>query len=234
MTTKPGSPNFAAVPATAPLALFDMDRTLVETHTAKLYVRFQRDQGEMGAWMALRASIWLAQYTLGIVNAESVAERVLRDYRGKDADWLLERCRGWFSEYVEPEVSPVGRRRVREHVERGSHVAIATSAVRQIAQPLAEHLGIPDLVCSELEQRNGRLTGEFCQPLCYAEGKRERAQALAASLGTRLSLATFYTDSITDAPLLEAVGQPVAVNPDSRLRRLAQRRGWRMENWLSR
>jgi len=123
---------------------------------------------------------------------------------------------------------------VREHVENGNHVAIATSAVRQIAQPLAEHLSITNLVCSELEQRDGRLTGEFCAPLCYAEGKRQRARALATSLGTELRRATFYTDSITDAPLLEAVGTPVAVNPDARLRRLARRRGWRIEDWLER
>lgn len=225
-------PDSVTVHTACPLALFDMDRTLVDTHTAKLYVQFQRDRREVGPWMAMRAAIWIMQYTLGIVDAERVAQRVLRDYEGKEESWLLERCRGWFSDYVLPRVSAVGRKRVHEHLERGTRVAIATSAVRQLAQPLAEHLGIDDLVCSELEVNNGRLTGGFRAPLCYAEGKCSRARALAESIGTDLAHATFYTDSITDAPLLEAVGSPIAVNPDARLRRLAERRGWPIEEWI--
>jgi phosphoserine phosphatase len=77
------------------------------------------------------------------------------------------------------------------------------------------------------------LTGTFERPLCYGAGKLERARALVHSLGSTLEQAVFYTDSITDLPLLEAVGQPVAVNPDPRLRRVARRRGWPIEDWLS-
>jgi HAD superfamily hydrolase (TIGR01490 family) len=216
------------------LSLFDMDRTLVDTHTAKLYVRFQRDQREVGALTALRASFWLAQYTLGIVNAERVAAQVLADYRGKEEAWLAERCHDWFDRYVRPRVSSVGRDRVAEHRQRGSRIVIATSAVRQMVEPLARHLGIDDLVCSELQVEHGKLTGGVVAPLCYADGKRRRALALATAVGSDLGQASFYTDSITDAPLLEAVASPVAVNPDSRLRRLAVRRGWPIEEWLAR
>lgn len=219
------------MPEQRAIAFFDMDRTLVEMHTAKLYVRFQRDQREIGPVMALKASYWLLEYTLGIVNAERVARRVLSDYRGKEDAWLAQRCRGWFDEYVLPHVSDTGRQRVLEHRARGERVVIATSAVRQIVQPLADHLGIEDVICSELEVRGGKLTGEFVEPLCYADGKLERAREFAQRLGSDLGQAAFYTDSITDAPLLSLVGRPIAVNPDARLRRLALRRGWPIELW---
>jgi phosphoserine phosphatase len=111
-------------------------------------------------------------------------------------------------------------------------VAIASSAVRQVVQPLAEELSIPHVICSELEVCSGELTGEFDRPLCYGAGKRERAEAFARALGSDLEHAAFYTDSITDLPLLEAVGTPIVVNPDARLRRMALRRNWPIEDWL--
>jgi HAD superfamily hydrolase (TIGR01490 family) len=209
-----------------------MDRTLVDTHTAKLYVRFQRDLGEIGALEAIRTSYWIFQYTVGVIKAEEVALRALQGYRGKSETWLTERCQKWFQSHVRARVSHTGRARVLEHQQAGHGVAIATSSVRQAAQPLAEELSIPHLVCSELEVREGFLTGAFSPPLCYGFGKLERAQALVRSLGGELRRAAFYTDSITDLPLLEAVGQPVVVNPDARLRRVAKRRGWPIENWM--
>ncbi|HEU4578813.1 MAG TPA: HAD-IB family hydrolase [Polyangiaceae bacterium] len=215
------------------VALFDMDRTLVDVHTARLYLRLQRELGEVGLLEALRGSYWLLQYGFGWIQAESVALRLLADYRGRPEEWLRERCRQWFQSHVRVWVSSVGRARVLEHQAAGHAVAIATSAVRQAALPLAEELAIEHLVCSELEVESCALTGTFERPLCYGSGKLERARSLVQSLGSSLEQAIFYTDSITDLPLLEAVGQPVAVNPDPRLRRLARRRGWPIEEWRS-
>jgi len=215
------------------VALFDMDRTLVDVHTARLYLRLQRELGEINVLEALRSSYWLLQYGLGWIKAESVALRLLADYRGRPEEWLRERCRQWFQSHVRVWVSSVGRARVLEHQAAGHAVAIATSAVRQAALPLAEELAIEHLVCSELEVESLALTGMFERPLCYGAGKLERARALVHSLGSTLEQAVFYTDSITDLPLLEAVGQPVAVNPDPRLRRVARRRGWPIEEWRS-
>ncbi len=214
------------------VALFDMDRTLVDTHTAKLYVRFQRDLGEIGPLETLRATYWILQYSIGVINAEQVARHVLEGYRGKTDEWLTDRCQKWFESHVLEQVSSVGRVRVREHMKAGHAVAIATSAVRQVAAPLARELAIPHLICSELEVRDGELTGSFNRPLCYGEGKLERAKAFLRSVGARLEQVAFYTDSITDLPLLEAVGQPMVVNPDARLRRAARQRGWPVEDWI--
>ncbi len=221
------------MPAAPVVALFDMDRTLIDTHTAKLYIRFQRDLGEVGAFEALRTSYWLLQYTIGVIDAKQVALHVLQGYRGKSDAWLTERCQGWFKSHVREHISSIGRARVREHLKAGHAVAIATSAVRQVAEPLASELSIPHLVCSELEVRAGELTGSFDWPLCYGQGKLDRAAALLHQLGAGLEQTAFYTDSITDLPLLEAVGHPIVVNPDARLRRAARRRGWLIEDWIA-
>jgi HAD superfamily hydrolase (TIGR01490 family) len=222
-----------ASPDAKVVALFDMDRTLVDTHTAKLYVRFQRDLGEIGILDTLRTSYWILEYTIGVIDAEQVARRVLASYRGKSDAWLTDRCQRWFQSHVRERVSAIGRARVREHLKAGHEVAIATSAVRQVAEPLARELSIPHLICSELEVQDGELTGAYIPPLSYREGKLERAKVFLESVGADLEHAAFYTDSITDLPLLEAVGHPVVVNPDARLRRAARRRGWLIEDWIA-
>lgn len=213
-------------------ALFDMDRTLIRRDTASLYVKYQRDLGEVGRGYSLRVGWWLLKYTFGVIDAEKVAERALESYRGKEEAWMVERCRGWFRDYVLPHVTPAGREAVARHRAAGDVVVIVTGATRYAAEPLARELGIDHVVCTELEVDSaGCFTGRLEPPMCYGTGKITRTEVLAARHDFALSEACFYSDSITDRPLLEQVAEPVVVNPDARLRRLAKQRGWRVERW---
>jgi HAD superfamily hydrolase (TIGR01490 family) len=121
---------------------------------------------------------------------------------------------------------------VGHHHARGDVVAIVTGASLYVARPVARALRIEHVVASELEVgTDGRFTGRIVAPLCYGRGKIERAGRLAAELGFDLRESTFYSDSLTDLPLLEHVAEPVVVNPDPRLARVAKQRGWRVERW---
>lgn len=213
-------------------ALFDMDRTLVRKETASLYVRFQREIGEARRRDLLRVTYWVAQYTLGIIDAPDVARRALRTLEGTTESAMSARCDDWFRRWVEPHVCDLGRRAVEHHRERGDLLAIVTGASPYAARPLARRLDIPHVVASELEvDANGRFTGKFVEPLCIGEGKVERTKRFAKEQGFVLEESTFYSDSHTDLPLLELVREPVIVNPDPRLKRVAKRRGWRIEVW---
>lgn len=213
-------------------ALFDMDRTLVRKETASLYVQYQRSIGEATRKDAVRVLYWVAQYTLGVIDAPQVAARVATGFAGISEAALAARCDDWFRRYVEPHVCDLGRRAVERHRAEGDVLAIVTGASSYAARPLARRLGIPHLVTSELEvDARGTLTGRLVEPLCYGEGKLARTRRLADELGFRVEEATFYSDSFTDLPLLEAVAQPIVVNPDARLRRVANERGWRIERW---
>ncbi len=213
-------------------ALFDMDRTLIRRDSASLYVRYQRDVGEASLSTSLKVGWWLLQYTLGIVNADRVAEEALRDFRGKREAWMIESCEKWFVDYVLEHVCAAGREAVSRHREAGDLVAIVTGATPYAAKPLARELGIDHVVCTELEvDEGGCFTGRVNKPLCYGNGKIERLAAIAEREGFALEDATFYSDSITDLPLLERVKTPIVVNPDARLRRVARLRGWRIERW---
>jgi HAD superfamily hydrolase (TIGR01490 family) len=213
-------------------ALFDLDRTLVRRETASLYVRYQREIGEATWRDALRVTYWVAQYTLGVIDAPAVAARVMASYAGMPETVFAARCDDWFHRFVEVHICDRGREAVRLHRERGEEVAIVTGASPYFARPVARSLGIPHIVASELEVGDdGRFTGRIVDPLCYGAGKIVRTTKLAAALGFDLRECTFYSDSFTDLPLLAHVAEPVVVNPDPRLAREAKRRGWRVEAW---
>jgi HAD superfamily hydrolase (TIGR01490 family) len=213
-------------------ALFDLDRTLLRVDSARLYTRFRRDRGEASLIDALRVALWATQYTLGVIDAPKVARKALESFRGRAETWLIESCAEWFPTYVLPELQQAGRRAVKQHREAGDFVAIVTGATRYVAEPVAAELGIEHVICSELEvDVDGLFTGRVVEPLCYGLGKLQRAARVAEREGFRIEEAYFYSDSITDLPLLEVVKAPIVINPDRRLRKVAQKRGWPIESW---
>jgi HAD superfamily hydrolase (TIGR01490 family) len=211
-------------------ALFDMDRTLVRRDTATLFMRYQRDIGEASWVELLQAGWWVLLYTFGWCDAQGVATKAFRKYAGRREDQFYESCERWYLDYVRQHVTDAGRAAVESHRAAGEVIALVTGALRFAAWPLARDLGIEHVACSEVEVHDGRLTGRP-RHLCYGAAKVEAASRVAEAEGFALDHATFYSDSITDLPLLELVGTPVVVNPDSRLRRVALRRGWRIETW---
>jgi HAD superfamily hydrolase (TIGR01490 family) len=213
-------------------ALFDLDRTLVRKETASLYVRYVRERGGATWRDSARVLWWVTQYTLGVIDGPVVAARALQGLAGTHETVFAARCDDCFRRAVEPHVCDAGRRAVHEHQARGDIVAIVTGTTPYAARPLARRLDIDHVVASDLEVgSDGRFTGRFVEPLCYGAGKLARARDLARRLGFALEEATFYSDSFTDLPLLEAVRTPVVVNPDPRLGRLARSRRWRVERW---
>jgi len=214
------------------LAMFDMDRTLLSKETASLYVKYEREIGEASTADLARTLYWVAQYTLGILDAEKVGRRALAKLEGVPELVVAARCDDWFERRVEPYVTDGGREAVREHRARGDVVAIVTGASVYASRPLARLLGIEHVVSSVFEVDDaGFFTGKPVDPFCFGVGKLERARRLSAEVGLPLEDGVFYTDSVSDLPLLEVVREPIAVSPDPRLRRIARQRGYKIVRW---
>jgi len=109
---------------------------------------------------------------------------------------------------------------------RSGRQADALRAYGHVRTQLAEELGIEHMLVSRLVIENGRFTGDVHRPICYGAGKIHWARRFAEEHGVDLGASWFYTDSVTDLPMLEIVGHPEIVNPDPRLRREARKRGW--------
>jgi HAD superfamily hydrolase (TIGR01490 family) len=212
-------------------AFFDMDKTLVRGNTGVLYAKWRYRRGESNALDMMRVAWWSAQYAAGIVDAGAVSRYAASTLRGIDEAAFAEQCREWFAEMVLPLVAPVAPEVVEKHREAGDVLVILTGSTPYAAGPLGERLGIPHVLASRLEVRAGAFTGRVDPPLCFGMGKVQRAEEFAAQHDVDLSESSFYTDSISDLPMLMRVGTPVVVNPDPRLARTARKRGWPVERW---
>jgi len=212
-------------------ALFDMDRTLVRVNTGNLYVRWRMKRREAGWRDVVRVAIWMGQYTLGWIDAAKISAEALRSLAGQEETRFTAECRDWYGEMVRAHVAERARVEVERRRREGWVCAILSASTPYVTRPLADDLGIEHVICTTLEVKEGRFTGDYHRPLCYGAGKVEAATAWAAAHGVDLDQSAFFTDSVSDLPMLERVGEPRVVNPDPRLRLTAFRRGWPVEIW---
>jgi HAD superfamily hydrolase (TIGR01490 family) len=211
-------------------ALFDLDRTLLDTSSGQLYARYLYRNGQMGRLALARVAWWGFLTQLGVLKMENLIPRLLADAAGDEEQAMRQLCDRWFAEDVIPHLTKRGQECVAHHRAEGHVVAIVSASTQYVVRPMAAYLDIGEqYVCTRLESENGRLTGAVTPPVCYGAGKVVWAERFAAEHDIDLDASYFYTDSISDLPLSERVGHPVAVNPDLRLRRLAPQRGWPIE-----
>jgi len=207
-------------------AFFDMDKTLIAENSGSLYMRYRYQRGEIGGLDLLRGLGAYLQYKLGVLDIRNWTKRMMVQFRGQDEAGLEREARMWFEDVVARTIYPRAAELVREHEERGHVVAIVSGATKFVVRPLAERLGVQHFLYTRLEVEDGRFTGRVVEPICFEEGKIYWIQHFIERHGIDLAKSFFYTDSITDLPLLDLVGHPVAVNPDPLLYRTAVRRRW--------
>lgn len=207
-------------------AFFDMDKTLIAENSGSLYMRSRFARGEIGGADLLKGLGAYLQYKLGILDIRNWTLGMLAQFEGERESELAARAEDWFAEMVAPLVYPEARELVVWHRAQGHVVAIVSGAVGFVVEPLARRLGIEHALYTQLEVVGGRFTGRPIEPICFEDGKVHWLQRFVEQQRIQLAKSWFYTDSITDLPLLELVGHPVAVNPDPLLYRKALQRRW--------
>ena len=209
-------------------AFFDLDKTIIAGSSALAFSRPFRREGLISRRAALRSGY--AQLLLVLAGADADMMDLLRRR-------ITALCTGWevaqirmivaetLHEIVEPLVYAEATTLIAEHQAAGEEVVVLSASGLEVVEPIAALVGADRCMATRMTVRSGRYTGEI-EYYCYGEHKAQAARDIAADRGYRLEDCRAYSDSITDLPLLEAVGHPTAVNPDKALRREAERRGW--------
>jgi HAD superfamily hydrolase (TIGR01490 family) len=212
----------------AAAAFFDLDRTLLRRSSALALAGSFRERGLISRRQLAKAALWQMLFVArGASHAavRAAAEDGLRVLEGTTP----EEMQALVAEALEPVLRPLvyaePLRLAARHRERGERVYVVSATLQEIVQAIADDLGLDGALGTECEVRDGRYTGRPVRAL-HAENKAARLRELAAEEGLELADCTAYSDSHTDVPFLEAVGHPVAVNPDRRLRAVAAERGW--------
>ncbi len=215
-------------------AFFDVDRTLLAGFSATAFFQERLLSGRMAPAEMVETLRGTLGYALGRTGFSGMVAAATAAYRGLSEAALQEIGDEVFEKHLATQIYPESRALVRAHQDRGHTVAIVSSATPYQVEPVARELGVEHVLCTRLEVENGAFTGRVVKPTCFREGKRVAAESLAAAHDLDLSESFFYTDSIDDLPLLEAVGRPLALNPDARLSQIAKERQWPVRRFHSR
>lgn len=218
-------------------AFFDVDGTLLQGaslfHLARgLYGRgfFEARELRRFAWRQVQFR------ARGVEDPDALREAretALEFIRGRRVDELTRLTEEVFEAVLQDKVWPGTRALARRHVEAGQRVFLVTATPVEVAATIARMLGLTGALGTVAESVDGVFTGRLVGEVLHGTAKAEAVRVLAAREGLDLRSCAAYSDSSNDLPLLELVGHPCAINPDRRLRKLAQARHWRQRDYRS-
>jgi putative phosphoserine phosphatase/1-acylglycerol-3-phosphate O-acyltransferase len=212
-------------------AIFDLDRTLVRGATGPVFQEQLRSAGVMrGPNLPFGDLLYRAYNLVGenplTMRITQAAVRASRGWPVKDVQAAAEAA----AEELLSHVRPYARVLIGEHREAGRMLVLATTSPMAFVRPFADRLGFDEVIATRWREEDGRYTGALDGPFIWGRAKLNAVKALAEREGLSLADSYVYSDSYYDAPLLAAVGNPVAVNADPSLAAVARLRGWPMWN----
>jgi HAD superfamily hydrolase (TIGR01490 family) len=214
------------------LALFDLDHTLLPLDSDYSWGEFTIRLG----WVdpvdfKQRNDAFFAQYQAGQLDVHEYVRFATQAMRQRSPTEAQAAHAQFMDEVIRPHIQPAALDLIAQHRREGDAIVIVTATNEFVTRPIAQALGVSELIAIELERdAQGRYTGEIAGTPSFRDGKVTRVAQWLAQQGLQWAQVhtTFYSDSTNDLPLLEHVNEPVATNPGEGLRTVAQARGWRV------
>jgi HAD superfamily hydrolase (TIGR01490 family) len=209
-------------------AFFDLDKTIIASSSTLAFSRPFYQGGLINRRAALRSAYARLMFVQAGTDAEQV-ERLRAHLTSLCQGWDVEQVRSIVEEtlhdIVDPLVFAEAAALIQDHRAQGHDVVVVSASGEEMVAPIAALVGATHSAATRMASAGGRYTGEI-DFYCYGEHKATAMLELAAANGYDLAASYAYSDSITDLPMLEAVGHPAAVNPNRALRKVAVLRGW--------
>ena len=211
------------------LAIFDLDNTLLNGDSDYLWGQFLAQQGHVdAAYYEKENQRFYDEYVDGTLDIFEFLEFSLAPLSQKEMPELARLHEQFMNECIRPAITKKSRALIQEHSDKNDTLLIITATNLFITAPIAEELGIDNILATEPEIINNRYTGKVFGTPCFREGKVERLKVWLKETGMNLADSCFYSDSHNDLPLLEMVKQSIAVDPDDTLRSHAEMKGWKI------
>jgi HAD superfamily hydrolase (TIGR01490 family) len=216
------------VPTNSSAAFFDLDKTIIATSSSQAFSKPFIAGGLISRADVLRSAY--AHFLFLVGNADEDQTERMRAHlsalaRGWDVRKVREIVTETVHEHIDPYVYAEAVQLIEDHHELGHDVVVVSASGAELVEPIAAALGADHVLATRMQVVDDHYTGEI-DYYNYGEHKAESIRDLAAREGYDLSQSYAYSDSITDAPMLGAVGHAFVVNPDRNLRRLAAESGW--------
>ncbi|MDO8697053.1 MAG: HAD family hydrolase [Pseudomonadales bacterium RIFCSPLOWO2_12_59_9] len=214
------------------LAIFDLDETLIDGDCASLWSAYMAKLGWVdGESFLKRDTELMALYSQGLLAMEDYMAFSLSPLVGRTAEEVAHVVEPYVEEVIEPLIYSDACKTLAQHRAAGDRLLVISASGVHLVAPIAERLGVNEVLAIELDEEYGCYNGKTRGILTYREGKVKRLQAWLTEQGESLDGAYFYSDSRNDLPLLTLVTQPRAVNPDPVLKAHAEHAGWPILHW---
>jgi len=214
-------------------AFFDLDGTIVNLPTEKVFCRELYRDGVVSSLDMLKVALVYLKYELGLVSGYADAKRYLIRTIVQDlaAPEIAARAARFLDEQVKPNISREAVAEIAAHHTVGRTVYIVSSTLDCLVDPIVDFLGTGERLATRLEIRDARYTGKVVGEIVYGPQKALLVKEIASSRSIDLTKSYAYGDSIQDADMLRCVGNPRVVNPDRRMARVAKQSGWQIMTW---
>ncbi len=207
------------------LAFYDFDGTLVSGNVVHQYLWFARR--ERSLWRQLRLAVLAPVLKLSdLYSRELFNEIFYREYRRFPEQWLRAESVNLFEDYVRPHLFEGVAALLARNRSEGFTNVLVTGSLDFAMAPVGEQLGFEHVLSNRLEFARGRATGRLVPPVLAGAEKVRAMLELCRRYNVEPVNCRSYSDDMSDLPMLAAVGEPVAMNPKPRLRRIANERGW--------
>jgi HAD superfamily hydrolase (TIGR01490 family) len=221
------------ITSTSYVAFFDLDRTITRSISGKALARAGFRNGLLTPSDLVNALFLSLAFRFKLKDPSKIIDDMVRWVKGIPASKIADLCTEVVIRELFPSVYREAIAEIEFHRAKKAKVVILSSALAPVCKEMAIKLHMDDFICSELEVKDGALTGRPFGHLCFAEEKAVRLLSYCEKNKFSPSNAWFYSDSITDLPALRSVGNPVCINPDSKLKKTAKRSSWKILTWNS-
>lgn len=213
------------------IAFFDLDRTMIGAVSGRALAVVAREKRMMGKADMIRALLLSIAYSLKLMDPLKVMDEMVSWIRGLSEEAFAGLCKDVFTRVLLPSLYKEVLPEIDMHRRNNGKTVILSSSLFQICRQFSDHLGMDDVVCSEIEVVDGILSGNSKGRWCFGNEKLTRMREYCEKNNNTLAEAWYYADAGSDIPVLEVVGHPVCINPDKRLIKKGVANNWKVYTW---
>lgn len=215
------------------LVFFDLDRTITASVSGRALALMAYRQRKMSLPVLLSAVSASVMHRLKLRDPARTIGSMASWTKGLEEKVFTGLCNDVTDKVLIPAIYEEARTEIAKHRANRAKIILLSSAVRPVCTRIASHLGIGEVICSDLEVSEDRLTGKPAGQLCYGSVKAEKMKEYCEKNNSTPSESFYYGDSFSDLSALELSGNPVCVNPERSLGRIAQKKGWKILKWTN-
>lgn len=209
------------------LVIFDLDNTILNGDSDYAMINYLVHTQALDESAGKKNQLFIEDYQRGELDFDAYTTFALSAYIGMTRSEINEFMLPFVAKVIEPMINTLALKIIHDHGDSGDTILLASATNELIVQPIAQRLDIHNVIGTQVKFINGKCTGEYIPPSALGAGKKLLVQQwMQKNNFDDFSGVTFYSDSINDLPLLEAVDFPKAINPDAMLEKISLERGW--------